>query len=283
MNNRLDRSPGLPAEDYQALFHGIESTLVSEGSRRLPADEIRAYLDGYKHLEGESFSDDDYYWVLVQVVFYAGFRAATVASKLAVIREHFPDYKAVAAFDGQRSESIISDPRMIRNRRKVAACIANARALTEIAGGFGSFKKYLDSFRAAESSPRLAQLRHDLGRRFEGLGPINVYHFLMDIGMPVLKPDLVVSRTFKRLGLVEGETPDSDEVVREGTKFAAATGLPIRYVDIVFVHYGQVKSEEVGLEQGICLRVPRCEVCGVTKYCHYYEETAARHGTRTEA
>jgi DNA-3-methyladenine glycosylase I len=269
INNGWARSRGLSTEDYQAVLQSVESTLVSQGCHRLPADKIRAYLDEHKQVEGRSFSDDDYYWVLVQVVFYAGFRAATVTSKLNVIRGHLPDYKTVAAFGNERTEYILSDPGMIRNRRKVDACIANARALTEIVEEFGSFKKYLDSFGPPESGLSLPRLKHDLRRRFRGLGPINVYHFLMDIGMPVLKPDRVVSRTFKRLGLVEGESADPDDVIREGRKFAASTGLPIRYVDIVFVHYGQVESEEIGLESGICLKVPRCDVCGVRKYCRY--------------
>lgn len=101
---------------------------------------------------------------------------------------------------------------------------------------------------------------------------------MMDVGLPVMKPDIVVSRIFYRLGLIPHEEikndSDTEAVVRQGEQFAAATGHPIRYIDIVFVCYGQVKGGDVGLERGICLGdkfKPRCEVCQVTDECEYFK------------
>ncbi len=114
------------------------------------------------------------------------------------------------------------------------------------------------------------RLKEDLQLRLVGLGEITTYHFLTDIGMPVLKPDRVVTRIFTRLGLVEQDAGPLS-IIHEGKKFAEATGLPIRYVDIVFVAYGQVQTKEIGLERGICLEInPSCSVCGAARYCDYY-------------
>ena len=62
---------------------------------------------------------------------------------------------------------------------------------------------------------------------------------MMDIGLPLMKPDIVVARIFYRLGLIPCEEfkkdSDAETVVRAREQFANATGHPIRYVDIVFV------------------------------------------------
>lgn len=260
--------------DYKAIFEQVESTLISVGSANLAADRIRANLDEFKHLEGKAFSDADYYWVLVYVIFYAGFRAATVNAKLDVIRRYFPNYQTVAGYGESMADEILSDPAMIRNRRKVQACIENARVFESIVKQHGSFQAYIGSFSPMASFENLMLLKEELEYRFKGLGRITTYHVLTDIGLPVLKPDRVMCRVFRRLGLV-----DSDEqllkAVIQGRKFAQATGHPIRYIDIVFVAYGQVESREFGLTRGICLEQnPRCLICGVTSYCDYFAQNA---------
>jgi DNA-3-methyladenine glycosylase I len=113
-------------------------------------------------------------------------------------------------------------------------------------------------------------LKEELEYKFHGIGRITTYHVLTDIGLPVLKPDRVISRIFKRLGIIE----NSDQLLKtiiQGRKFVEITGLPIRYIDIIFVSYGQAKSVALGLDRGICLeKNPLCEVCEVVEYCRYY-------------
>jgi DNA-3-methyladenine glycosylase I len=109
-----------------------------------------------------------------------------------------------------------------------------------------------------------------LKKRFKYLGGITVFHFLADIGYNVLKPDRVLCRIIYRLGLVDSEE-DLLGVIAAGRKFSSATGLPIRYIDIIFVAYGQVDAKpEFGLKEGICLsNSPKCELCGIYKFCQY--------------
>ncbi len=261
--------------DYKTIFDKVESTLISVGSANLSADRIRAKLDEFKHLEGKAFSDADYYWILVYVVFYAGFRAATVNAKLNLIRRYFPDYETVAGYDESKAAEILSDPEMIRNRRKVQACIENAKVFKSIINEHGSFQAYIDSFSPTASSENLMLLKEELEYRFKGLGRIATYHFLMDIGLPVLKPDRVICRIFQRLGLIESDKQLLKTIIH-GREFARATGHPIRYIDIVFVSYGQEESQEFGLTRGICLeQKPRCRICRVKDYCNYFAREVA--------
>jgi DNA-3-methyladenine glycosylase I len=268
-------------KDYKAIFEKVESTLISVGSANVPADRIRAELDQYKHLEGKPFSDADYYWVLVSVVFYSGFRAATVTDKLESIRKHFPDYETVADYDESKVAEILGNADMIRNKRKVRACIDNARIFKSIVSEHGSLQAYIDSFAPKESFENLVLLKEELEYRFRGLGRVTVYHFLTDIGLPVLKPDRVICRVFERLGLVESDEQLWKAVI-QGRRFAQEVAKPIRYIDAVFVSCGQVKSKELGLASGICLeKRPLCSVCGVTEYCNYFARDAAHSDVQT--
>jgi DNA-3-methyladenine glycosylase I len=257
-------------KEYKVVFEGIESTLINIGSLNLPEDKIRENLDRFKHIEGKTFSDADYYWKLVCVIFYAGFRAATVSDKLDLIRGYFSEYITVANYEDDEIGKILNDVKMIRNQRKVQACVDNARIFRSIVKQHGSFQKYIDSFAPVKSFENLMLLKEELEYRFIGLGRVTTYHFLTDIGLPVLKPDRVICRIFQRLGLIESDKQLLTAVI-QGRKFAEATGHPIRYIDIVFVAYGQMKSVEFGIEKGICLETnPSCKICGVKDYCNYY-------------
>jgi len=76
-------------KDYRAIFDAAESTLLEIGSRACPVEDIEP-LWSRLEVETKTFSDDEYYELLVDVIFFSGFRAATVQQKLPVIHGHFP-------------------------------------------------------------------------------------------------------------------------------------------------------------------------------------------------
>lgn len=258
---------------YRDVFQQVEETLLSYGSRHRPLEEIRSALLPFRTL-GSTYSDASLFEKLTLIVFYSGFRASTVTAKIPVIRAHFPGYAIVAAYGDEDVRRIMADSTMIRNERKIRAVIANARAILGIVREFGSFQAYLDGFRPGESIENVMLLKRDLQARFSFLGGVTAYHFLTDIGLPVLKPDRVLCRIFHRLGLVQDDK-DIESVVRHGRCFADATGHPIRYIDIIFVAYGQAQSEEFGIDKGICLTDPRCTECRLQPHCQYH------HGRHT--
>lgn len=258
-------------KDYKAIFESIETSLITEGSKNLSTEKIRENLDWYKHLEGKIFSDNDYYQILINVIFYSGFRAATVTAKISTIREYFSDYLAVTEYTEDKFNHILSDSNMIRNRAKIKACIKNAYVFRDLVQKHGSIQSYIEMFSPNTSFENLMRLKDEIENRFYRLGKITVFHFLTDIGLPVLKPDRVICRIFERLGLIESKE-NTFEAIIQGRKFTEATGLPIRYIDIVFVAYGQVQSKEFGIERGICLEEkPSCKLCDAQTYCKYYQ------------
>jgi DNA-3-methyladenine glycosylase I len=162
---------------------------------------------------------------------------------------------------------------MIRHRAKIAACISNARTVRELVAEHGSMAHFIDSFGDHRTVENLLRLKKALETRFDYIGGVTVYHFLTEIGLRVVKPDRVLRRIFHRLGLLDSEVDSEDQIVEtieQGRAFAEATGLPIRYIDIVFVAYGQVQALEFGIDRGICLEEPRCRECGIVEHCGWY-------------
>ncbi len=258
--------------DYAEIFYHIEETLRNHST--LTREGFDSHFGQFSAVDYRGMSDDDIFWVLVYVPFYSGIRSSVVTPRLPTIKKYLYDFNQVKDYSEVEVNQMMSDPNMIRYRRKIEACIANAREFDALLKQHGSFSKYLESFGPLMEEATIKKLRADLRARFRYLGPKTVNHFLMDLGLNVLKPDTVICRIFERLGLIDSRD-DDEQAIEVGRKMAVATGYPIRYVDIILVKYGQVggagESENFGLKRGICLeKNPRCSVCGVTRYCGYY-------------
>lgn len=253
--------------NYIDIFNRVEFTLKNQ-SRHFE------HLDQFKKYENRALSDAEYFNMLCAIVFYSGFRAETVTKKMDIIRGHYPSYEIVASYNKAKINEIMSDKRMIKNQRKIEACVENAKIFVDIVKKYGSFQNYVNSFNPKESFENLMLFKEEVSYKFAYLGGITAYHFLADMGLPVLKPDRVIARIFKRIGLIESEGQLLKTVIH-GRKFAEATRNPIRYIDIVFVKYGQVGEEkELGLTDGICLeKNPKCAICGITNYCSHEGKT----------
>jgi len=77
--------------------------------------------------------------------FQAGLSWEIVLRKRDFLRDAFAGFmpEEVAAFDDDRVERIVRDPRGIRNRRKVHSVINNAKRLLEIKDEHSSFPEYV--------------------------------------------------------------------------------------------------------------------------------------------
>ncbi len=254
--------------DYKDIFFNLENALKEKTS--FSDREFNDVYGQFKHYEGRNLTDDKYYNLIFPVVFYSGFKASVVEKKKGNINHYFSDFEEVSSYNSAKIEEMMKDPYMIRNKNKIKACINNAIVFKEIISQYGSFKDYIDYFNPYESLENLLLFKEEIQYKFNYFGEITSYHFMTDIGLPVLKPDRVIARIFKRLGLIEDEKQILKTVL-QGQKFSNATELPIRYIDICFVKYGQKGEDiELGLDDGICLeRNPKCDECGIKEYCNF--------------
>lgn len=123
----------------------------------------------------------DYLEVMSKAAFQSGISWKVVEAKWPGIRDAFHgfDVDRVAEMSEDEIDALAKDSRVIRNRRKLAAVVANARRLVELDQEHGSFKKYL------RAQPDFEARLKDLRKQFKFLGDFGGYYFLYVVGEPV--------------------------------------------------------------------------------------------------
>ncbi|VVB87504.1 Methyladenine glycosylase [uncultured archaeon] len=260
---------GMIEQDYREIFIQIENTLRKESN--LSKELFDSRFGDFKTISYKKMSDDEIFWNMICVVFHSGMNASTVEQKLPAIKKYLYDFRKVKEYSQKEIDQILNDPNTIHNKPKIEACIENAKEFYNILNKYGSFAKYLEAFGEHSDVKVIYRIKIDLRKRFRYISKITVYHFLTELGFNVLKPDRVVCRIFSRLGLIDNKN-ETEQAIDVGRNFALITSNPIRYIDIIFVLYGQMgKKEYFGLEDGICLEEnPKCKKCGVINFCKFY-------------
>jgi len=254
---------------YRDIFLKVEQTLINECC--FSEEEFLKYYGRFKEdFNYKKYTDDHVWWIIVSVIFYAAMKAAIVTPKLPAIKKYLSDFRKVKRFTGVDVDSMMRDETIIRNRRKIEACVYNAAIFGNLIDKHGSFTKYLEGFGHLQDENVIESVRQDL-QQFEFIGPVTALHVMLDLGLEVWKPDRVMCRILERLGLID-DRKNIDQALGVGREFAKHVSEPIRYIDIIMVKYGQEGNEDgFGLlNGGICLeRNPRCSICGIQEYCKY--------------
>lgn len=252
--------------DYKSIFSKLEDSLKSNYEKVTQKSFEKEY-QWARNLVFDEKTDDWYFDTLKFIAFYSGFKAGTVTNKTDVINKHFSDFRTVANYGNEDIDRIMSDLEMIRHKRKIEGVIENAKAIVEIIEDedYGSVQKYIESFKPNKSKARLKDFYNILRSKFAYLGDVTAFHFMMEIGLDVVKPDRVLVRIFKRLRLIDDEK-QYFELIEHARNFSKATGEKIRYIDLVFVVYGQETEYAICLEDN-----PKCGLCQLHEYCKLYQ------------
>ncbi|WP_188584373.1 DNA-3-methyladenine glycosylase I [Egicoccus halophilus] len=130
--------------------------------------------------------------------FQAGLSWLTILRKRPRFREVFAgfDPAAVAALGADDVDRLLTDPGIVRNRAKVEATVANARAYHDLVAREGSLDAYVWRFAPVAppvprtrqdvraSSPESAAMSRDLKQRgWRFVGPTTVYAFQQAMGL----------------------------------------------------------------------------------------------------
>jgi DNA-3-methyladenine glycosylase I len=130
----------------------------------------------------------------------AGLSWSTILKKREGYRRAFAgfDLAEVARFDGWVIERLLSDPGIVRNRRKIESVVANAKAAAAVGWEFGSLDAYLWQFvggrpktnrwrtleQIPSETPESQTMSKDLKRRgFRFVGPTVCYAFMQASGL----------------------------------------------------------------------------------------------------
>ena len=95
---------------------------------------------------GRPHYDDGYLFELLMLEsFQAGLSWECILNKRESFRTAFDgfDCRKVAAYTQEKMDALAADPSIVRNRRKIAAAVNNARIFLTIQEEFGSFSNYL--------------------------------------------------------------------------------------------------------------------------------------------
>ena len=130
----------------------------------------------------------------------AGLSWSTILNKRENFRKAFDnfDYSKIATYTEQKVEDLLTNKGIIRNRLKINATIANAKAFLMVQKEFGSFNKYIwqfvdektimNKFKNQEDLPPKSivseKISKDLKKRgFKFVGPRIIYAHMQAIGL----------------------------------------------------------------------------------------------------
>lgn len=191
-NAQIDQTAADTAADTGAV-------LCEDGLRRPPWAARDPLLREYYDTEwGIPVRDEaGLFERLVLEGFQSGLSWVTILRKRPAFREAFAGFSpdAVAAFVEPDIDRLMTNERIVRNRRKIDAAVANARAVIALRGD-GGLAELIWSYRPERTpaprtmnevpsrSPESEALAKELKRRgFSFVGPVTVFALMEAIGM----------------------------------------------------------------------------------------------------
>lgn len=135
--------------------------------------------------------------MLILEGFQAGLSWITILKKREAFRQAFDNFDPVlvAEYSPEKLETLMSNPGIVRNRRKIEASVQNAKVFLEVQKEFGSFDRYLWGFTQGQvilntddvvrASTELSdRISKDLKRRgMKFVGTFIIYSFLQAVGV----------------------------------------------------------------------------------------------------
>ena len=123
--------------------------------------------------------DSEYFERMTKCIFTTGLNWGVVDKKWPDFRRAFRGFALakVAELSGADIRALMKDSGIVRNEKKIGATVNNAAEFLRIQEEFGSFRKYLDSFKRDEK-----RLQSDLQERFQHLGAFTARMFLWTAG-----------------------------------------------------------------------------------------------------
>lgn len=146
------------------------------------------------------FDDKTIFEFLILESFQAGLSWYTILSKRENFRKAFDDfdYRKIAGYSDEKTEALMQDSGIIRNRLKIKATVNNAQRFMEVQEEFGSFSEYIWGFVGGKPLDNLPEtlsdipavteisdaLAKDLKKRgFKFMGSTVVYAHMQATGM----------------------------------------------------------------------------------------------------
>jgi len=257
-------SMSLSKEIFESMFKKLESISIDNNFIDDISNRRKAIFDRNK-------PDSFFYEKLVGTIHVSGYKVSILRNRWEDIKKAFSNYNVhkVSRYTDRDFKKMMQNPKLIKNQRKLRACIENAKIMNEISEKYGSFGEYLE-----RNKTDLKKLKEDLINRFHYLGNVLVLEYLKEIGIDSIKPDVHVVRVMYRLGLINSEriSPENiDKVIEVANKMSRLTGEKLSVIDAIFWMYGGSGDNHV--KMAICSKnKPLCNDCPLPNYCVFYSK-----------
>ncbi len=146
------------------------------------------------------FDDTLLFEFLVLETFQSGLSWITILRKREFFREAFDNFDAqkIVTYNEAKINTLLNNPKIIRNKAKIMATIANAKAFIEIKEKKGSFANYIwdfvdgkpiqNKYKTSEEMPVTNDLAKKIAKElkekgFKFIGPIVMYSHMEATGM----------------------------------------------------------------------------------------------------
>lgn len=271
----IRRASDAQATDY---FTAMVDRRTSPGHARLPAsrDAMRRFCEAIAYSQGARSSS------VGPLIRSRVFRTALL---------EFDHHRLAKADPEQLLACHWADLSTIRFRGKIAAMVECAKVLVVLDREHGSFAAYVRSF---EIPPRLRS-QADIGTFWSGFDRMladlrrrgmpffrsttSLLQLLLDLDFDSVKPDLIVMRLARRIGLVERETGDPAlrNAVRLLQGYAVQRGVRTAAVDWYMLAFGGQTEAGTSLRCWYCPAAAPCRVTycpvGRARLCEDFEST----------
>jgi DNA-3-methyladenine glycosylase I len=144
--------------------------------------------------------DTELFTMLILEGAQAGLSWSTIIEREDNYRRVFDEFdpSVVAGYDEEKIQSLMQDPEIIRNRRKIEAAVTNARAFLKIQEEYGRFDTYIWSFTGGDTYdhqvrdmsevPATSELSEKVSKDLKNrglkfVGPTIIYSYLQGIGI----------------------------------------------------------------------------------------------------
>lgn len=130
----------------------------------------------------------------------AGLSWSTILKKRGNFRQAFDEFdpRKIAQYDSNKSNKLLQNPGIIRNRLKIEAAVQNARSYLTVEQEFGSFSQYIwqfvnhkpliNSWKSLKEIPAKTAISDDMSKDlkkkgFKFVGSTICYAFMQAVGM----------------------------------------------------------------------------------------------------
>ena len=153
------------------------------------------YVHYHDHEWGKpDFSEQYLYEMLILESFQAGLSWECVLNKREAFRKAYDgfDLNRVTEYGEEKITELMSNPDIIRNRRKIAASIRNSRVFRAIEDEYSSFSQYLHTFTGGKMLYETGKTTNSLSdaiskdlkkRGMTFVGSVIIYAYLQAIGV----------------------------------------------------------------------------------------------------